>query len=118
MSCGRLWSPCSGAEGAEGGDVNWRQNCQSALNAVIETFNTSMQLYTQGDHEHYREREQPPHAHAHLGHGHQPQRNLLSVAGSQGSAHGLMKSKGMSKVSVYICTLYVQTVCVCMLIRM
>lgn len=109
-ACGLPWSrPGAGpGDGEEEHDANWCQNCQAALNGLSEAFNHSMQAYTQGEHEQYRERELPPHAHAHNGH-HMPQRSLPVTAGSsaRGLTTNLIKSKGMSKVSMRAC------VCVC-----
>lgn len=107
--CGLLWSSAGAEEGSgeEGQDRNWHQNCQAALNGLTESFTTSMQAYTQGEHEQYRERELPPHAHAHNGH-HLPPRSVTAATSGtgRGSLTNLIKSKGMSKVSKQYNTVY------------
>ena len=108
--CGLPWSSAGESGGEERWDENWYQNLRAALNGLIESFNTSVQAYTQGEHEQYRERELPPHAHAHNGH-HLTARSVTATTGSSSSGRGsitnLIKSKGMSKVSIqYVYTVY------------
>ena len=119
--CALLWPPLPPPPGAGAGDgeeerdSNWCHKCQCALNGLSEAFNHSMQAYTQGEHEQYRERELPPHAHAHNGH-HVPQRNLAvptGRGGGRGFTTNLIKSKGMSKVSM--CIVFVCCVLWCVL---
>ena len=108
-ACGLLWSSAGESSGEEGRDENWYQYCRAALNGLTESFNTSVQAYTQGEHEQYRERELPPHSHAHAhthnGH-HLTARSVTATTGSSSSSSGrgsitnLLKSKGMSKVSI------------------
>lgn len=113
--CGLPWSSAGESGGEERWDENWYQNLRAALNGLIESFNTSVQAYTQGEHEQYRERELPPHAHAHAhthnGH-HLTARSMTATTGSSSSSSGrgsitnLIKSKGMSKVSIQYVRIY------------